>query len=214
MNLFLSYLGYVRAPESWFIFHWFWKTSAIISLNVPFCLLFFWNSNSDLLTPHSLSLTLSSVFSIFLPLSYILDNFVWTIFQINIFSDVSNLLANYIKFLLQFLYFSFLIVVFIFFPNLQCHFFNTFLFPVFKFVICFCKHTKHGCFIMYLLILIYDAYENLFLLPIVFAGSYPCFLVSLVCVVIFDYMLVSVLEKLLLRKPKMKEHLHLLLPTT
>lgn len=109
------------------------------------------------------------------------------------------------------MYFSFLAVVF-FFPNLQWLFFS-FLFPVFKFVIYFCKHSKHGCFIMYLLILIYDAYENLSATNC-FCWFLPIFPCLLVCLVIFDYMLISVLEKLLLRRPKMKEHLHLLLPST
>ena len=62
-------------------------------------------------------------------------------------------------------------------------------------------NSKHGCFIMYLLIRIYNAYENifhclLFLLGFTYVSLYAWLFL---CVV-------SVFEKLFVGMPKMKEH--------
>lgn len=73
------------------------------------------------------------------------------------------------------------------------------MFPIFEFVIYFREYSKHGCFIIYLLILIYDAYEYLFLLLFLF--MFPFLLVRQL---IFDYVLVSVLKKLFVETFKMK----------
>lgn len=101
-----------------------------------------------------------------------LDNSVWSIFQFNIFFWCVQPAVNYkAKILIRLLYFFFQQLYF--FQIYNATFFS-FLYAVFKFVIYFCKHSKNGCFIMCLLILIHDAYENLFLLVLAHVSFSPC----------------------------------------